>query len=46
MPHSMGDLSFPIRDEPEPPAVETWGLTIGPPEKSQVMFSHQFFTLV
>ena len=26
MPHSIWDLSFPTRDEPEPPAVETWSL--------------------
>ena len=26
MPHSMWDLSFPARDEPERPAVETWRL--------------------
>ena len=34
MPPSMWDLSFPARDEPEHPTVETWRLNRGPPGKS------------
>lgn len=33
MPHSMWDLSFPIRDEPEPLQWKPGVLTIGPPRE-------------
>ena len=46
MRHSMWDLSFPARDEPEPPAVETWSLNHWTTREDPIIFSHQFFPLI